>query len=196
MGTNRLKIIIDCGYVPQASHQNVAKKCIARISNIKTIITTPCEYIVSSTSFPNNVRDLGDLDTDTFSISEINMYNCIRQTHNDVIYSDYASINPIRNDTITMARGWIPRIDVPLPDEIFYYKQRRPKGVSAYASTYIQVAQSVCFDQRFPSDLGIWGIEQIKACAAGGTPSASPSFWISVRMNIHVAQQVKRIYSI
>lgn len=95
-----------------------------------------------------------------------------------------------------MARGWIPRIDVPLPNEIFYYKQRRPKGVSAYASTYIQVAQSVCFDQRFPSDLDIWGIEQIKTCAAGGTPSASPSFWISVRMNIHIAQQVKRIYSI
>ena len=196
IGTNRLTIIIDCGYVPQASYQNVANKCIARISNIKTIITTPCEYIVSSTSFPNNVRDLGDLDTDTFSISEISMYNSIQQTHDYVIYSDYASINPIRNDTITMARGWIPRIDVPLSDEIFYYKQRRPKGVSAYASTYIQVAQLVCFDQRFPSNLGIWGIEQIKACAAGGTPSSSPSFWISVRMNIHIAQQVKRIYSI
>ena len=139
---------------------------------------------------------MGDLDTDTFSISEISMYNSIQQTHDDVIYSDYASINPIRNDTITMARGWIPRIDVPLSDEIFYYKQRRPKGVSAYASTYIQVAQLVCFDQRFPSNLGIWGIEQIKACAAGGTPSSSPSFWISVRMNIHIAQQVKRIYSI
>ena len=30
----------------------------------------------------------------------------------NVIYGDYASINPTRNDTITMARGWIPRIDV------------------------------------------------------------------------------------
>lgn len=70
---------------------------------------------------------MGDLDTDTFSISEISMYNSIQQTHDDVIYSDYASINPIRNDTITMARGWIPRIDVPLSDEIFIISSEGPK---------------------------------------------------------------------
>lgn len=194
---SRFKIIIDCGYVPQASYQNVASKCTARINNLKTIITSPCEYIIASTSFPNNVRDLGDLETDTFSISEIDTYNMIQQTHNDIVYADYASINPVRNDTVIMARGWIPRIDVPLDKTIFYYKQRRPKGVTAYASTYTQVAQSVCLDRRFPYDLsGIWGIEQIKSCANGGAPSASPSFWISVRMNIHIAQQVNRIYSI
>lgn len=196
IANSNLKIIIDCGYVPQASYQNVAEKCVARINNLKSIITSSCEYIVASTSFPNNVRDLGDLETDTFSISEIDMYNIILQTHNDIIYADYASINPVRNDTITMARGWIPRIDVPLDKTIFYYKKRRPKGVSAYASTYIQVAQLAYSDFRFPHTLNIWGIEQICSCAKGGAPSASPSFWIAVRMNIHIAQQVNRIYSI
>ena len=142
------------------------------------------------------MRDLGDLESDTFSISEIDVYNIVLQKHKDIIYADYASINPVRNDTITMARGWIPRIDVPLDKTIFYYKKRRPKGVTAYASTYIQVAQSVCSDLRFPHDLNIWGINQIHSCAEGGTPSASPSFWISVRMNIHIVQQVNRIYSI
>ena len=194
--SNNFRIIIDCSYVPQASYQNVANKCIARINNLKSIITFPCEYIVASTSFPNNVRDLGDLESDTFSISEIDVYNIVLQKHKDIIYADYASINPVRNDTITMARGWIPRIDVPLDKTIFYYKKRRPKGVTAYASTYIQVAQSVCSDLRFPHDLNIWGINQIHSCAEGGTPSASPSFWISVRMNIHIVQQVNRIYSI
>lgn len=196
IASNNFRIIIDCSYVPQASYQNVANKCIARINNLKSIITLPCEYIVASTSFPNNVRDLGDLESDTFSISEIDIYNIVSQKHKDVIYADYASINPVRNDTIKMARGWIPRIDVPLDKTIFYYKKRRPKGVTAYASTYIQVAQSVCSDLRFPHDLNIWGINQIHSCAEGGTPSASPSFWISVRMNIHIAQQVNRIYSI
>lgn len=118
---NNLKIIIDCGYVPQASYKNVSNKCIARISNIKKMVASKYEYIIASTSFPNNVSDLGDSDSDTFSISEINMYNEILSTHNDVIYADYASINPIRNDTIRMARGWIPRIDVPLKDVIYYY---------------------------------------------------------------------------
>lgn len=194
---NNLKIIIDCGYVPQASYKNVSNKCIARISNIKKMVASKYEYIIASTSFPNNVSDLGDSDSDTFSISEINMYNEILSTHNDVIYADYASINPIRNDTIRMARGWIPRIDVPLKDVIYYYKKRRPKGIRAYASTYTQVARLARSDYRFPHNLSEnWGIAQILSCAEGGAPSASPSFWISVRMNIHITQQVQRIYSI
>jgi len=44
--TNKnLKIVIDCGYVPQASYQNVANKCIARIDNLKSIITSPFSLI-------------------------------------------------------------------------------------------------------------------------------------------------------
>ena len=193
-----LHIVVDCGYIPQASYKNVAEKCIARINNIKQIIgDSSCNYVVASTSFPNNVRDLGDVDTDTFSISEIEIFNTIIKEHNNVVYADYASINPIRNDTVTMARGWIPRIDVPLEKTVYYYKERRPKGVTAYASTYTQVARAVCSDKRFPSELyRNWGIAQIQACAQGASPSASPSFWISVRMNIHIEQQVKRIYSI
>ena len=179
---NNLKIIIDCGYVPQASYKNVSNKCIARISNIKKMVASKYEYIIASTSFPNSVSDLGDSDSDTFSISEINMYNEILSTHNDVI---------------RMARGWIPRIDVPLKDTIYYYKKRRPKGIRAYASTYTQVARLVRSDSRFPYDLSDnWGIIQILSCSEGGAPSASPSFWISVRMNIHIVQQVQRIYSI
>ena len=193
-----LHIVIDCGYIPQASYKNVAEKCIARINNIKQIIEdSTCNYVVASTSFPNNVSDLGDVNTDTFSISEIEIFNTIVKQHNNVTYADYASINPIRNDTVTMARGWIPRIDVPLDKIVYYYKERRPKGVTAYASTYTQVARAVCSDDRFPYGLSEnWGIAQIKACSQGASPSASPSFWISVRMNIHIEQQVKRIYSI
>lgn len=192
-----LHFVIDCGYIPQASYKNVAEKCIARINNIKQIIEdSSCNYIIASTSFPNNVRDLGDVNTDTFSISEIEIFSTIVKEHN-VTYADYASINPIRNDTVTMARGWIPRIDVPLEKIVYYYKERRPKGVTAYASTYTRVARAVCSDDRFPHDLSEnWGITQIQACAQGASPSASPSFWISVRMNIHIEQQVKRIYSI
>lgn len=196
--TNKtLHIVIDCGYIPQASYKNVAEKCTARINNIKQIAEdSSCNYIVASTSFPNNVRDLGDVNTDTFSISEIEMFNVISE-HNNITYADYASINPIRNDSIKMARGWIPRIDVPLEKTVYYYKARRPKGITAYASTYNKVARTVCSDDRFPYDLsGNWGIAQILACAHGASPSASPSFWISVRMNIHIEQQVKRIYSI
>lgn len=189
-------ILLDCGYTPQASYRNVALKSIARIKNIKLILgETPC-FIICSTSFPNNVRDLGDVDSDTFNISEIDIYNSVLEEISNIVYGDYASINPVRNDTITMARGWIPRIDTPLEKNIYYYKKRRPKGISAYASTYIQVARSTKEDLRFPAGMiENWGIKQILDCADGGAPSSSPSFWISVRMNIHIEQQIKRIYS-
>lgn len=189
-------ILLDCGYSPQASFNNVGKKSIARINNIKSILGNNPKYIICSNSFPNNVSEIGNEDTDTFAISEIDIYDLVSKDITEVVYGDYASINPKRNDTITMARGWIPRIDVPLCKTIYYYKKRRPKGVTAYASTYTSVAQSAILDQRFPTNIDCWGIKQIISCAEGGAPSASPSFWISVRMNIHIAQQIKRIYAI
>lgn len=188
-------ILLDCGYSPQASFNNVGKKSIARINNIKSILGDNPEYIICSNSFPNNVSEIGNEDKDIFSISEIDIYDLVSKEIAGVTYGDYASINPKRNDTITMARGWIPRIDVPLCKTIYYYKQRRPKGVTAYASTYTHVAQSVVSDCKFPTNLNCWGIKQIISCANGEAPSASPSFWISVRMNIHIVQQIKRIYT-
>lgn len=191
-----LYVMVDCGYTPQASHKSFSEKAIARFGYIKSILTDiDANYIISATSFPNNVTELGDVEQDTFSISEIQIHNDVCAKISDVIYGDYASINPTRNDTITMARGWIPRIDVALSDSIYYYKKRRPQGISAYASTYTQVAQSVVRDNRFPQSLeNNWGIQQINTCARGGAPSSTPRFWISVRMNIHIAQQVKRLY--
>jgi hypothetical protein len=191
-----LYVMVDCGYTPQASHKSFSEKSIARINNIKSILTDiDAHFIVSATSFPNNVTELGDVENDTFSISEIQIHNDICSKIPNVIYGDYASINPTRNDAITMARGWIPRIDVALKDTIYYYKKRRPQGISAYAATYTQVAKSVVKDDRFPHDMETnWGIQQINSCEKGGAPSSTPRFWIAVRMNIHIAQQIKRVY--
>jgi hypothetical protein len=193
-----LHIMIDCEYTPQASQNNFAEKTIARIQNIKSILTNiDVKFIVTATSFPNKVTDLGDVDSDTFNLSEIQIHKAVCDKILNVIYGDYASINPKRNDTIIMAHGWVPRIDVALQDSTFYYKKRRPQGISAYAATYTQVAQEVVRDNRFPIDLGNnWGVQQIITCAKGGAPSSTPRFWIAVRMNIHIAQQVKRLYSL
>ena len=193
----KLYIMIDCEYTPQASQNNFAEKVIKRIQNIKSIFTDnfDIKFIITATSFPNNVTDLGDNESDTFSLSEIQIHNAVCKKIPNVIYGDYGSINPKRNDKITMARGWIPRIDVALQDSIYYYKKRRPPGISAYATTYTQVAQLVIKDNRFPKDMkSNWGIQQIHNCAKGDAPSSTPRFWISVRMNIHINQQVKRIY--
>jgi len=49
-------------------------------------------------------------------------------------------------------------------------------------------------DNRFPLSLNKnWGINQIKNASDGASPGSSPSFWISVRMNIHIEQQLMRL---
>ena len=172
---------------------NVAAKCIARIKNLREILKCNFEFIICGTSFPNNISEIGNDETDTFSISEIFVFEAFKKIDRKIIYGDYGSINPIRNDNVIMARGWIPRIDVPLEKSVYYYRQRRPSKESKYNTTYKEVALKVMKDTRFPIDLNAWGISMIKECANGVTPSSSPSFWISVRMNIHIMQQLKRL---
>lgn len=193
-----LLVMVDCEYTAQATQHAYAQKVISRVKNIKSILgeVEGLTYIVSATSFPNNVSEIGDAETDTFDLSAIKIHKAVSEIFPDVIYGDYGSINPIRNDRVLMSRGWIPRIDVALPDKIYYYKRRRPKGVSAYSSTYTEVARLVQKDGRFPSYLGEnWGVRQINNCATGGVPGSKPSFWIAVRMNIHLEQQVSRLLS-
>lgn len=198
----KVHFLIDCGYIPSAAYQSFAEKAIVRFSNIDNILyhnELEREYIICGTSFPNNISELGGQEEDTFSLSEVKTHRFVQQNFEEsdidisVDYGDYGSINPIRNDTILMARGWIPRIDIPLSDTIFYYRQRRPRGESAYRKTYIEVAQKVVNDNRFPRELNCWGVDSILKCAEIAPPGSTPQFWISVRMNIHIKQQIKRL---
>lgn len=187
----RLLVLIDCGYTPQAMENNVSQKLLKRIENLKKgIVDERCDLAFCATSFPNNISDIGGEDYDEFRISEVNMHIKIHDLYPDVCYGDYGSINPKRNDTISMSRGWIPRIDVPLFEEVFYYRQRRAK--KAYVDTYKEVARKIVRDDKYPQDLNCWGCTQINYCCTL-PPSSSPSFWISVRMNIHIEQQLRRL---
>lgn len=185
--------ILDCGYIPMASWENVAEKCKTRLSYTKKILKNATHYVLASTSYPNNIGEFGDNEHDTLSLGEIFLYEKVSQSFPDLIYGDYGTINPIRNDQVVMARGWIPKIDVPLERTLFYHRKRRPKGESAYSNTYIKVGKACIEDKQFPEDnivKDIWGLRQIKLCSQGSVPSSTPSFWISVRMNIHIQQQL------
>lgn len=187
-----LCVLIDGGYLQEAIINDAVTVLKARIATINTLsknYDTSIHIIISSTSFPNNVTEYGDKETDNIAMVEKKIYTSVKEEYNDIIYSDYASINPTRNDTITMARGWIPRIDIPIHCETYYYRVRRPKGTSAYKGAYILAAKKVIRDSRFPRNLdNNWGIQMVKACAYGSVFGSTPSFWISVRMNIHIEQ--------
>lgn len=190
----RLVVIVDCSYVVQASIADYVEKVKARVANLRKIVPEGATIVVSSTSFPRNISDLGDDFHDSFKLSEVEVANRLEQQGVEVVYSDYGSINPIRNDTVVMAHGWIPRIDVPLKESVFYYRERRPSGKRDYPPQYTKVAKYVIADKDFPTDMNEnWGIKQIRKSATGGKPGSAPSFWIAVRMCIHVEQQVRRL---
>lgn len=186
-----LIVLIDCGYTPQAMENNVSQKLLKRIENLKDgVVDDRCEMAFCATSFPNNISDIGGLNHDVFRVSEVYMHEKVKVQYPDVHYGDYGSINPQRNDNITMARGWIPRIDVPLDKEVYYYRQRREKR--EYGETYKIVAKQTMADSQYPHGLKCWGCSQIDLCRTL-PPSTSPNYWISVRMNIHIEQQLRRL---
>lgn len=185
--------IVDCEYIAPGAWKSFSEKAKSRIKKIKDIVPTT-KFIIVSTSFPKSVGEIGKEFDDTFQINEIDLYNdvCKDTKIEDIYYGDYGSINPIRNDDVIMSNGWRPRIDVALQDKIFYYREKR--GNSKYSDIYTVVANRVIRDKRFPHSLtSSWGIDQIISCSNGNAPGSNPSFWISVRMNIHIEQQTRRL---
>lgn len=193
--SDQLLFIIDCEYIPSGGWRAFADKAVARINNVYKILGKRVKFTICATSYPNNVSEIGKDDKDTFQINEIDLYEDVKKRISpdiNFMYGDYGSISPKRNDDIIMAKGWVPRIDVPTQTEIYYVRERK-NTTRDFANTYTFIAKEVMKDKRFPHSLSCWGIEQIKLCADYSAPGSSPSFWISVRMNIHIAQQLNRL---
>lgn len=190
-----LLVVVDCEYVPTSSIGSTMEVCKHTIQNIKNSLgQRNYKIVLASTTYPNNVAETNNEYEDDIQLREIDLYNGVYAEHNDIIYGDYGTVNPQRNDGIVMANGWLPKIDVALPTFVYYKRRRRPKGTTAYSSTYELVARLATADSRFPLSLiDIWGIRQIVDCSMGSIPSSQPSFWISVRMNTHICQQVLRL---
>ena len=190
-----LLVVVDCEYVPTSSISFTMAACKTIIQGIKDILGgRKYKIVLVSTTYPNNVTETNDEHADDIPLREIDLFDGVCKEHDDIIYGDYGTVNPQRNDNIIMANGWLPKIDVALPRLVYYKRERRPKGTTAYSSTYELVAQLATADSRFPlSQIDIWGIRQIVDCSMGSVPSSQPSFWISVRMNTHICQQVLRL---
>ncbi len=120
--------IIDCEYVAPGAWNSFAKKITSRINKINKIIDNT-EFVLVSTSFPKLISDIGNDISDTFPLIEIELFNEVSKniSYDKIFYGDYGTINPIRNDLVPMSRGWVPRIDVPLPDTVFYHRLRRER---------------------------------------------------------------------
>lgn len=191
-----LWIVLDVGYLQDSAVELAYNRCKKRIQNINDRILHGriAKFVVASTSYPERVFDYGEGNPIVISHSEVKLYERLKIVYPDIVYGDYAGINPIRQDLVVMARGWIPRIDIPLIYKTKVYWKRRPKGTTEYKGTYVSVAEEVVNDADFPTRLkGTWGIDEIVKCADGEVTSCVPNFWISVRMFNHIYKQLIRI---
>lgn len=183
-------LIVDCEYIKPDTSKLMAKN-VAELVNPLIEQYSLKNVAVSSSSFPRSVvlPGYGGERSGRFSLEEVKLHAELNKIRSDVkwIYSDYGLIHPKRYDT----RGgtWIPRIDVPLRDEIFYARVRREAG------GYEMAAKEVVSDSNFPK-LDCWGLNQIKLAASSNPPGRNPSFWISVRSNIHLYMQALRTQTI
>ena len=189
-----IMIVVDCGYVQQALVDDFFNKIKARINNIQNKFKIS-NIVVTGTSYPNNISQIGKDDTDVFLMSMVAIHSMLIENGYSFNYSDYAGIAVRRNDDIVMANGWVPRIDVPLENKFYYYRKRKGKE-GTYANAYEYVAKEHLRDARFPSHMNNWGTQAIVEAAKGRPPKVIPSFWISVRMVIHIYQQMHRLETI
>lgn len=180
-----------------------------RYDNIPTSLIIKCcevleaidikNIVISSTSYPNSVTEMlgvlsvGKLKEDRLTLYELKFYDRIKKDAKNVnlIYSDYASVNPIRNDNVIMAKGWIPRIDLPFLDHIVIYRKKRE--TSSYAARYKEIAATVYNSDEFnyaKLHYNCWGIEEIEKAAYGAISGANITFWMSVRINIYLTMKI------
>ena len=175
-------IFIDSGFITQINGNDFARDIVTTINALRDEV--PEVFIVGlSTSFPRTVTPFGE--------NEGEIPNLDRSLHKAFsteavfCYGDHASIHVEPYDI--RARGVTPRIDYPNPESWVYERHAgREDGRGYRIAGERLMARGVL--QGAPD---IWGVDQIKAAAEGDVGDRTvPAFWIGVRVNIHLHQQL------
>ncbi len=191
-------LILDAGFIPV---DKVQEKSVSVIKKVNDIVkaTNIENIIISSSGFPSNVlaKGYGKDDYGAFNLSEVSLFEQVaNETGVNIKYSDYASVHPIRYITKGGSGGWIPRIDSPLEESCYYYRVRK-QGDEEYADAYANAAKKIIKDDKYKSvtKYNTWGDSEILQAANGSPNGRSPSYWIAVRINIHLTKQYIRTHN-
>lgn len=184
----RCVVFLDASYISESSRPFV----VAQMTNLLPFAAQLAPEICAplSSSFPSSVLDpgYGQDASGFFPLAEVEVSEDLKGIAPgygvQLVHGDYSMIHP--NDFAGTVTNWVPRIDVPLDRHLLYHRERRPTG------GYVQCARRVVSDPRYVP-ITSWGVDQIQRAAAGAPDGRSPSFWISVRLNIHIERQVNRL---
>jgi len=192
ISSDKIICVIDAGFITQEKSSIYSPKAIGVIKELDDFSLG--KIALAAISFHRNPTEFGGEKYGEFQLEEFLFYEKVNsKVQSNLIYGDYATINPIRS-LQAGGRGWVPRIDMPTEELIFYHRSRKRELEASYATAYVRVAKLICKDQRYKQakkKIGdCWGIEQIELSAEGYPLGLSPSFWISVRMNIHITLRI------
>lgn len=178
-------VVADAGYVKPSG-------AVGAKSALETLCLLADKYgaeiiIPAASSFPGSVLapEYGDDEEGQFELIEVELSNHVRalNTKARVLSGDYATVHPLEfKGTVT---AWVPRVDSPMENFLFYYRYRRHLG------GYVLAAKRVVSDPRY-SEIDCWGCENISLAARGVPAGKSPAHWIAVRVNIHMTRQGSR----
>lgn len=183
---SKLILIIDAGFIETDSHPAKAQQCINRCNELTGIEIG--NIAILSSSFPKSVKGHTPLCLDhrgEFPKLDKALQDTVcTSTGIPLVYGDYASIHPIRYNI--GGGGWVPRVDFPTSDSYIYTRYRREEGGYALA------AEKMLQEPRFEV-INCWGNNEIHVAASGTPNGLSPSYWIAVRLNLHITREVLRL---
>ncbi len=203
IGGGNFQIMLDFEYLRPSTagiQANFGADIVRRIRNIVSDV----EIVTVATSFPKDISKIGDDFSDEFRLEEVMLNKEINRIQNsEVIYGDYGSINPERNDLIGGPGIYQrARIDFPTDRNTYYYyrvvpivDKEKKKLISPRSIMYRQAAKLVVSDSRFSNIPDSWGYRKVIEASDSLPDGSSASFWISARMEMHICRQLDRLRS-
>lgn len=135
---SKLILILDAGYIKPMQSETFADEIVKQFNIIKQKFSIE-KPVITSSSFPRTVvmSGYGGDDYGIFPLEEVNLHRKLATRLADTrwVYSDYGSIHPMRYQT--RGGSWVPRVDFPLEEQLYYYRYRRNDG------GYIKAAAAV-----------------------------------------------------
>lgn len=206
---DRFVLIIDLGYLSPLG------RGYGSIANEIVSLLEQCRYagvsnvVLAGSSFPDSITDIANTEEDSFGMERgllesqlMPLYEAVRENTPEgmsVTYGGYSYVSPKR--ITSEARGWVPRIDVPLVERMRFFRKKAEREKmgdnksrvveGGYARAYKEVASAVMKNGVLLEVPSCWGKSAIVnaykvGVGKGSGQGANPAFWISVKINIHL----------
>lgn len=189
IGKSKLILLLDEECIRARSNKepidNIANAYASAYDSIKSISFANeliKEIVCICGSFPQSPAQVGgDGERGSFDILEHKIFSLLKPNFPELKFGDYASVNIKQKE---MRGGtFIPRIDFCTEDKFYYHRYTRQNG------SYPRCAKEV-MNNSFYKSQNTWGDEEIGSAASDSPSGISPSFWISVRINLYMTSRV------